>query len=210
MGKKIFVSYKYADNDVKKITSDWYHRDTVRNYVDKLEEKIGKNDIYKGESDDNDLSQLTDDSIWNQLKQKIYDSSITIVLISPNMKEWIKEEKSQWIPQEISYSLKEIQHNGNRKSLSNALIYVVLPDYSGSYSYFYQTSPWGFQTNDSYNLNKIFGIMKRNLNNYKYDQSISYAVVVKWDTFISNYSTYINTAIRHQNNIDDYKISKVI
>ena len=106
MGKKIFVSYKYADSDVRKITNDYFHTDTVRDYVNKLEEKIGKSDIYKGESDDNDLSQLTDDSIWNQLKQKIYDSSITIVLISPNMKTLWKSEKDQWIPQEISYSLK--------------------------------------------------------------------------------------------------------
>ena len=86
MGKKIFVSYKYADNNVRPITSKFSRSDTVRNYVDKLENIIGKNDIYKGESDDNDLSQLTDESIWNQLKQKIFDSSITIILISPNMK----------------------------------------------------------------------------------------------------------------------------
>ena len=54
MGKKIFVSYKYADSDVRKITNDYFHTDTVRDYVNKLEEKIGKSDIYKGESDDND------------------------------------------------------------------------------------------------------------------------------------------------------------
>ena len=136
MGKKIFVSYKFADSDVRKITSDYFHTDTVRDYVNKLEEKIGKSDIYKGESDDNDLSQLTDDSIWNQLKQKIFDSSITIVLISPNMKTLWKTEKDQWIPQEISYSLKEITHNGTKKSKSNALIYVILPDKYNSYDYF--------------------------------------------------------------------------
>lgn len=207
MGKKIFVSYKYADSDVRKITNDYFHIDTVRDYVNKLEEKIGKSDIYKGESDDNDLSQLTDDSIWNQLKQKIYDSSITIVLISPNMKTLWKTEKEQWIPQEISYSLKEITHNGARKSRSNALIYVVLPDKYNSYDYFIQKSYWDTET---YRYDKIFNIMKNNLNNYKYSSDISYAVIVKWDTFISNYNSYISAAVKKQENINSYNICKQI
>lgn len=207
MGKKIFVSYKYADSDVRKISNDYFHTDTVRDYVNKLEEKIGKSDIYKGESDDNDLSQLTDDSIWNQLKQKIYDSSITIVLISPNMKTLWKTEKEQWIPQEISYSLKEITHNGARKSRSNALIYVVLPDKYNSYDYFIQKSYWDTET---YRYDKIFNIMKNNLNNYKYSSDISYAVIVKWDTFISNYNSYISAAVKKQENINSYNICKQI
>lgn len=207
MGKKIFVSYKFADSDVRKITNDYFHTDTVRDYVNKLEEKIGKSDIYKGESDDNDLSQLTDDSIWNQLKQKIFDSSITIVLISPNMKTLWKTEKDQWIPQEISYSLKEITHNGTRKSRSNALIYVVLPDRYNSYDYFIQKSYWDTET---YRYDKIFNIMKNNLNNYKYSSDISYAVIVKWDTFINNYNSYISTAVKKQENINSYNICKQI
>lgn len=208
MGKKIFVSYKYADSNVRKITNNWYETDTVRDYVNKLENLIGKNDIYKGESDDNDLSQLTDDSIWNQLKQKIFDSSITIVLISPNMKSWLKEEKDQWIPQEISYSLKEITHNDSEKSKSNALLYVVIPDKTGSYDYFIEKDY--FTNKEDFNYIKIFNIMKKNLNNYKYDETISYAIVVKWDTFIKNYSTYIENAVKNQANIDDYNICKQI
>lgn len=54
MGKKIFVSYKYVDDEVKKITNNYWKRDTVRDYVDKLESVIGKNDIYKGEHSSED------------------------------------------------------------------------------------------------------------------------------------------------------------
>ncbi len=35
MGHKIFVSYKYHDENVKKITNDFNHEDTVRDYVNK-------------------------------------------------------------------------------------------------------------------------------------------------------------------------------
>lgn len=54
--------------------------------------------IYKGEESDEDISNWSDDEIWEHLKGKIFDSTITIVLISPNMREAKKWQKSQWIP----------------------------------------------------------------------------------------------------------------
>lgn len=75
MGKKIFVSYKYADDNVKQLDYNFNYilpmKTTARRYVDKLEEKIGKANVYKGENDGEDLSSLSDDSIWNSLKEKI-------------------------------------------------------------------------------------------------------------------------------------------
>lgn len=52
--------------------------------MDKLEELIKDKtaDIYKGESDGEDLSQLFDATIWNKLKNRIYDSTLTIVMLS--------------------------------------------------------------------------------------------------------------------------------
>ena len=43
MGKKIFVSYKYADSNVKNL--NYYLNSTVRNYVDYLENLLGRNNI---------------------------------------------------------------------------------------------------------------------------------------------------------------------
>lgn len=72
MGRKIFVSYKYRDNNVENIIGmdGKVGLCTVRNYVDKLEEilKDKAEHIYKGESDGEDLSQLSDDTIWEKLK----------------------------------------------------------------------------------------------------------------------------------------------
>ena len=73
MAYNVFVSYKYADSNVKKRTNDYFKIDTVRDYVDKLEEIIGKNDIYKGEHSGEDQSQFKDDTIWEHLKSKIFD-----------------------------------------------------------------------------------------------------------------------------------------
>lgn len=51
MGHKIFVSYKYKDDDVYNL--NYFENSTVRNYVDKFEEKLDyTNHIYKGEEND--------------------------------------------------------------------------------------------------------------------------------------------------------------
>ena len=106
MGHKIFVSYKYADDDVKNL--NYSENSTVRDYVTELENRIdSSNHIFKGESEGEDLSNLSEDTIWEKLKNRIYDSTLTIVFISPKMKEEGNSDRNQWIPWEISYSLKE-------------------------------------------------------------------------------------------------------
>lgn len=99
MGYKIFVSYKYHDDSVYPINNStlysFFNTSTVRDYVNKLESYFDwTNNIYKGESDNEDLSYLTEDAIWERLKDRIYDSSVTIVMISPKMKELHRTEKS--------------------------------------------------------------------------------------------------------------------
>ena len=142
MGHKIFVSYKFADDDVYNITNSM-EGSTVRDYVDKIEETLKSDEsdhIYKGESDGEDLSYLSDDTIWQKLRNRIYDSTLTIVMISPNMRNRYKKEKQQWIPREISYCLKEVSRidkNGTPvKSKTNAMLAVVVPDKNNDYSYY--------------------------------------------------------------------------
>lgn len=228
MGHKLFVSYKYADSDVKNLT--WWENSTVRDYVTEFQNKIyDGDDINKGEEDDEDLSGLTDDVIWEKLKNRIYDSSVTVVFISPNMREASKADRDQWIPWEISYSLKEISRKTKSgksvTSKSNAMVAVVLPDSNGSYSYYLESRTCCFSFCTTHHTNKLFTILRKNKFNLKNPSTKectnnegkvwtspnpSYIGTVKWDDFIADYKKYIDAAIERQDNIDDYSIRKEV
>lgn len=226
MGRKIFVSYKYADPDVKNFAGA--QNSTVRDYVTKFQNQILNDDeINKGEEDGEDLSQLTDDAIWGKLKDRIYDSSITVVFISPNMKDPDKTEREQWIPWEISYSLKEISRkNKSGKSItstSNAMLAVVLPDSNGSYDYYLETHNCCSSSCQTHHTGKLFYALRENkFNLIEYttrecdiaegkiwtSSNPSYIEAVKWEAFIDNYEEYIDAAVERKNNIEDYNICK--
>lgn len=227
MGSKIFVSYKYADDQVKNLESQ--NNSTVRDYIDKFEDEVdSSDDIYKGETDGEDLSELDDDTIWEKLKDRIYDSSVTIVFISPGMKDNWKSERDQWIPWEVSYSLKETSRkNKNGDSVTshtNAMLAVVLPDTNGSYSYYLEKKTCCAGGCIMHHTNKVFEIIRKNkfnrtkngsnricdTNDTIWTGTCSYIEAVKWSNFIANYQAYINRAVDRQKHLDEYTLKKEI
>ena len=237
MGYKIFVSYKYHDNSVaflnegrpSTLLGSCGRITTVRDYVDYLENDIIDHsyNIYKGESDNEDLSYLSEDSIWEKLKDRIYDSSVTIVLISPKMKEPYRSESSQWIPWEIAYSLRETTRN-DRTSHSNAILAVILPDRISQYNYFTESYFGNTLLTQSYcNNDKVFSIIRKNMNNKKGMKSCSdflcgkgvcpiscgeesYIPSVKWKDFVQNPNKYIEIAVARKEHIYEYNICKEV
>jgi len=216
MGRKIFITYKYGDTNVRALPNIFWTK--VRDYVTELQLLIDSEDhINKGEEDGQSLADFEDEKIASSLRDKIYDSSITIVMISPNMKTNARE-RDQWIPWEISYSLKEHSRNG-RTSLSNALLAVVLPDLNGTYGYFMTPNPGCNST--TYHTDRLFSILRRNMFNIKnpvtrecsgtvFEGYHSYAYVVKWDDFKANIDYYLDVATGINGNIDQYNIAKTI
>lgn len=232
MGKKIFVSYKYSDSHVQDLNiyedvKDFWGNvqrqkvtTTARHYVDRIDELLESNDhIYKGEDDGEDLSDFKDSTIASKLRDKIYDSSITIVLISKGMRESYTAESDQWIPWEISNSLKELTRDG-RTSKTNAVLAVVIPDESNSYNYFLTYDSECNCTNHKTLI--LFEILRKNMFNQKnpttsicknqtvYSGEYSYIKCVKWSDFINDIDKYIDIAMKIKDNKENYNITKQV
>ena len=220
MARKIFVSYKHKDCNVYPINGGIT---TARDYVDELMKLFEGDEIYKGERDE-DLSRFKDETIRSHLRDKIYDSSVTLVLISPNMKDSSEPESDQWIPWEVSYSLKNIPRQ-ERTSQTNAILAVVLPDLSSAYSYFLEENTCYLCHCRILHNGKLFQILGKNMFNLKqltqnncrnhlttpaYVGPSSYIYSVKWEDFIINKEKYLKMAEERRDKIDDYEIRKMV
>ena len=222
MGHKIFVSYKYADDQVANLAGQ--SNSTVRDYVDKLEEYLDSSShIYKGESSGEDLSKLEEETIWSKLRDRIFDSTMTIVFISPGMQvSWMKE-KDQWIPWEVSFSLRtskrKTQNGGTYTSNPNAMLAVVLPDTNSSYDYFHINQSCCTDGCTSIRKDDTFTIIGQNMFNLKlakknicksglinWHGEASYIGCVRWDDFIKNTESHIDAAYKRQKDIENYDI----
>lgn len=237
MGKKIFVSYKYLDSqvqdlniyeDVKDIFGNVFKKKvitTARHYVDKIDELLKESDhIFKGEDDGEDMNTLQDSTIGSKLGDKIYDSTVTIVLVSKLMKELNNAEKDQWIPWEVSYSLKEQSREGGR-SKTNAVLAVVLPDTLGNYDYYIINNSCPYCKCRTLKTDILFQILRDNMFNIKnpvftecdnhignkpYKGYSSFIHSVKWAEFYANPNKYIDIAVSIWQKINDYELTKAV
>ena len=187
----------------------------VRHYVDKLQEKIGRDNINLGEKDGESLADFSDTTIETELKKKIRQCSITIILISKGMKT-DEPEKEQWIPWEVSYSLRTIS-NGNYTKQMNAILGVVLPDETGAYDWYYESD--SYCNCITHFTGRLFKILRDNSFNitdkqfrqcngkdiYTNDEP-SFFKTVKWDEFMRNHNFYIEKAIEIKKNKDAYDV----
>lgn len=207
MARKVFVSYKYKDEKVADLKEFYYRKTRVRDYVDRLQEKIGSDNINLGEKDGESLENFSDEKIQTLLKEKIRQCSITIVIISKGMKT-NDDEKEQWIPWEVSYSLRIVPTGGNTKQ-RNAILGVVLPDEKENYDWYYTSNP--MCNCETHHTGQLFKILKDNMFNIRekefrecYGSRIhtnnepSFIKTVKWCYFMNgnNYEEYIKKQLR--------------
>ena len=131
----------------------------------------------------------------------IRDTTVTIVILSPNMK------LSNWMNWEISYSLSEITRD-NRVSLTNGIVCVVQkhPFFVFDDGYF-----WMKDWNGNWDLSKCFEVIRLNQNNKKkYATSLlspNYIDIVSEEDFLRDPNRYIEDAYEKAKS-GEYYISK--
>lgn len=200
MAHKTFISYKYSES---------------QNLRDRIIESLGSDaTYYKGETSDSpDLTDTSTENIKRNLCNMMYDTSVTIVILSPNMKQ------SKWIDWEIEYCLKKKSRKG-RTSQRNGVVGVI-SKVNGGYEWLKGTSTEDDGCNVSYyHKEKLFDI----INNNRYNQnpkvyscehckcvdalSGSYIAFVEEDDFLNNPSKYIDNAFdKSENDASGYDIT---
>lgn len=193
MAHKTFISYKYSESR------------TLRN---KIIDALGDDaTYYKGENvDSKDMTDYKKETIKQVLSNMMYDTSVTIVILSPNMKD------SDWIEWEVQYCLKKTTRK-NRTSQKNGLVGVI-KKVNGGYSWLkYETENGGV----NYHAEKIPEIINKNRHNSnpaKKDSNGlwdwlngSYIAFVEEDEFLNNPQKYINNAYdKSENDADGYDL----
>ncbi|PXY01743.1 hypothetical protein DF185_09775 [Marinifilum breve] len=106
MAHKTFISYKYSE---------------AQGLRDEILEALGDDaTYYMGETSDSpDLTDTSTENIKKNLTDMMYGTSVTIVIISPNMTD------SKWIDWEIKYCLKKISRK-DRISQTNGVVGVIM------------------------------------------------------------------------------------
>lgn len=196
---KTFISYKHSESEKLR---------------DRIIDALGDDaTYYQGETADSpDLTDYKTETIKKYLTDMMYDTSVTIVIISPNMKQ------SKWIDWEIEYCLKKITRK-DRTSQRNGVV-AVIQKVNGNYDWFkYQTTNSDGCSVFKYHEDLVYNIIKNN----RYNQNPkvyscktckcvdaldgSYIAYVEEDDFIANPKKYINNAYdKSENDASGYDI----
>ena len=200
MTHKTFISYKYSE---------------AQDLRDAIIDAMGDDASYcQGETSESpDLTDTSTENIKKHLRDMMFATSVTIVLITPHMKE------SKWIDWELEYCLKKIPRK-NRTSQRNGIVGVIMK-VNGSYDWFRYmvTKEDGHQLTE-YKEELVCPIIsnnRRNQNPVVYHcekcQSIdcltgSYISFVDEETFLADIDTYIDNAFaKSENDAAGYDIT---
>jgi len=200
VARKTFISYKYSEA-----------LDTRDSILDALGEDAT---YYQGETADSpNLTDTSTENIKNNLRNMMYDTSVTIVVISPDI------TASKWIDWEIEYSLKEISRDG-RTSKTNGVLGVI-QKINGGYDWLVTLTAkddgCSVRTIDS---SKLYGIINENRFNRinhpyacskckTYSQMDgSYFSLIDENEFLSDPNKYIENAYEKSEKASDFNLSK--
>lgn len=199
MSRRVFISFRYSDG----------HR--YKEYLDKL---FSNTDTVINHSESEDRSNLSEDTIKNYLYNKLKNTSVTIVILTP---EAIEHKKiitnfgykiDDWMYDEIRYSLDDRENNR-----CNGLIAVYTPETEKLIISRSDDSDLitikKFNNLVSENMFNIKDYYKHNSKTNIYDANWDhYCSLISWNEFIKNYDKYIECAENKRDNKEQYKINK--
>lgn len=202
MATKVFISFRFSDG--KEI------KDELVDLFDESTEVINR-------SEDVDRSQMSEDTIQEYLYEKLKDTSVTIVLLTPEAvsyrKNWIGNY-DDWLYDELRYSLEDRKNNR-----TNGIVAVytddaknmILESSSHYCSHCQETKSCRtlkfFDNLARKNMLNIKQSYKKNLCNDLYDDSHdSYISLVSLEEFKQDHTKYIDNAKDKRDRLHEFNI----
>ena len=202
MATKVFISFRFSDG--KEI------KDELVDLFDESTEVINR-------SEDVDRSQMSEDTIQEYLYEKLKDTSVTIVLLTPEAvsyrKNWIGNY-DDWLYDELRYSLEDRKNNR-----TNGVVAVytddakdmILESSSHYCSHCQETKSCRtlkfFDNLARKNMLNIKQSCKKNLCNDLYDDSHdSYISLVSLEEFKQDHTKYIDNAKDKRDRLHEFNI----
>ena len=202
MATKVFISFRFSDGK--------YIKDELVDLFDESTEVINR-------SEDVDRSQMSEDTIQEYLYEKLKDTSVTIVLLTPEAvsyrKNWIGNY-DDWLYDELRYSLEDRKNNR-----TNGVVAVytddakdmILESSSHYCSHCQETKSCRtlkfFDNLARKNMLNIKQSYKKNLCNDLYDDSHdSYISLVSLEEFKQDHTKYIDNAKDKRDRLHEFNI----
>jgi len=204
MARRVFISFRYSDGaKYKKELSDLFDDETAIINC----------------SENEDRSEMSEETIKKYLYSKLKTTSVTIIIITPeavsHKKNWLGQ-CDDWMYDEIRYSLEDREENR-----CNGIVAVYVPEAKGK---LIQENIHKCQTcNKEQKIETIFNVdnlFRKNMMNVKksyktspcegvYDSDKdSYCSLVSWDEFKANYKQYIENAVDKREHTERYELVK--
>lgn len=193
--RKVFISFRFKDGN--KLKED-------------LVEKFEGLDYTINKSEDKDRSSMTEETIRKYLYEKLSDTSVTIVLLSPmavNHKRNDSGDLDDWMYDEIRYSLENREGNA-----TNALIMLYSSD----------AKPQVIlkETESVTTVNSFDNLARKNMMNVKNAYKVqkkaglynsledSYASLISYEKFMKNPELYIENALSKRERKEEFNLIK--
>ena len=194
MQRKVFVSFRFNDGNL---------------YKEKLCKKLSMSNNLIDCSEDEDRSMMQPATIKNYLYRKLSQTSVTIIIITPEAVEHKKNWYGQvddWMYDEIRYSLEDRQNNR-----TNGLIALYTPEAEKLLiTHDYKDNTIAVADVENLFRKNMMNIKKEYKHNQRegiYDSDYdSYCSLIPFDSFMNNPEKYINIAEEKRDRINEYTI----
>lgn len=204
MATKVFISFRFSDGKMIK--------DELVDLFDESTEVINR-------SEDVDRSQMREDTIQEYLYERLKDTSVTIVLLTPEAVSYRKNcigNYDDWLYDELRYSLED-----RRNNRTNGVVAVYTDDAKDKLiSESTHSCSQCQKTQSCRSLKNFDNLIRKNMvnikNNYKknpcdnlYDgEQDSYISLVSLEEFKQDYTKYIDNAKEKRDRLNEFNIYK--